>query len=63
MPVQLGHTAGDEVYLIAKHECCIAMKRMSVDCLSCSSYLNANNGTPCACIGSVLNIPARFTLT
>lgn len=36
-----------QVYLIAKHECCTAMKRMFVDCLSCLSYLNANNGTPC----------------
>jgi len=32
------------------------MKRMFVYCLSCLSYLNANNGTPCACIGSELNV-------
>lgn len=45
--VQFGHAAGSEVYLIAEHECGTAMKRMFVDCLSCLSYLNANNGTPC----------------
>jgi len=54
--VQFGHTAGSEAYLIAEHECSTAMERMFVDCLSCLSYFNANNGTPCACIGSSIDL-------
>ncbi len=62
--MQLGYTAGSEVYLIAEHECGTAVKRMFVDCLSCLNYLNANNGTPCACTdSSVLNAPVYLDLS
>lgn len=35
-------------YLIAQHEGCIAMKRVSVDCIGCVSDFYANNFAACS---------------